>query len=906
MTGSSLVVLAAGRGMRFGGLKQLVAVRDDGATVTDVLVRRAADAGFERAVIVVRPAIEELVRAHLDEMGAAGIPVELAVQRRPRGTADAVLAARDAVDGSFVVVNADDLYPAGAFSLIATHLRDAPAHEHAVVGFRLDRTLVGSRPEARACSRSTRPARSSAVREGQRREGRRLALRDRDVRRAVAWRRDRLDEHVGLPAERVRRARRGRGRARRATTPTSRCTCPTSSRRWSRAARRFASCVGRRVHRHHLPRRRRRRARGAVVIDGGTVQRVAAQFAFAAPVETIAPFGTGHINDTFLVTTRQRRLRRAADQSFGLRRPASAHGERRDRLGASRRPVRARARRGSSGRLDRHGRRRRVARVAPGRRRRGVRRASTPEHAASAAHLLGRFHAGLADLAPTRVPRRSPDFHDPTRRLAAAPRGRRRRPVRPGRTSVAAEIDAGARGGAARRARRRARRAPAPPGRAQRRASSTTSCSAATRPSVSSISTRSCRPRGSGTSATCCAPRRRAPPRTIPTPSAASPIRELCRAILDGYRAGVAPAVQRRHRGRRRARARGRDRHVRAGAALPDRLHHGRRLLPHDPTRSEPRPRPRAARPARVDAGYGRIVTELPELDRSALPAIAELCRRGVPDFAVASTSSTARCSRPSNPRSFAAIPRSASSRPSPASDGAYLRLLVVDPDARGRGHGHALVRAAHADARAAGHTSITDRRRRAVLPVAGRAEHRDRAALPARAPSLPARRDELRHDDRPRDDPRRSRRPRARRRPPIATSSTALMATHWPNWQAEVLRALDKGNLVIARDDAGISAFCAFEVNRAGFLGPVAARPDLIGRGAGTPALVGALHELRAPGPVEHRGRVGRADRPVRRGSAAGSAASTSSTARSCREPAAAAAVRRPRAIACTANTHA
>jgi len=166
VTGSSLVVLAAGRGTRFGGLKQLVAVRDDGATVTDVLVRRAAKAGFEQAVIVVRPAIEELVRAHLDEMGAAGIPVELAVQRRPRGTADAVLAARDAVGGPFVVVNADDLYPAGAFALIATHLRDAPAREHAVVGFRLDRTLVGSRPEARALLSIDAAGTLAAVREG--------------------------------------------------------------------------------------------------------------------------------------------------------------------------------------------------------------------------------------------------------------------------------------------------------------------------------------------------------------------------------------------------------------------------------------------------------------------------------------------------------------------------------------------------------------------------------------------------------------------------------------------------------------------------------------------------------------------------------------------------------------------
>jgi hypothetical protein len=99
-------------------------------------------------------------------MDAAGIPVELVVQRRPRGTADAVLAARDAVDGAMVVVNADDLYPAGAFSLIATHLRDAPAPEHAVVGFRLDRTLVGSRPEARALLTFDEARALDAVREG--------------------------------------------------------------------------------------------------------------------------------------------------------------------------------------------------------------------------------------------------------------------------------------------------------------------------------------------------------------------------------------------------------------------------------------------------------------------------------------------------------------------------------------------------------------------------------------------------------------------------------------------------------------------------------------------------------------------------------------------------------------------
>ncbi len=76
--------------------------------------------------------------------------------------------------------------------------------------------------------------------------------------------------------------------------------------------------------------------------------------------------------------------------------------------------------------------------------------------------------------------------------------------------------------------------------------------------------------------------------------------------------------------------------------------------------------------------------------------------------------------------------------------------------------------------------------------------------------------------------------------------------ATHWSNWRPEVLRALRKGNLVIARGegaDRGVTAFCAFEVNRRGLLGPVAVRPDLMGRGMGKAVLLGALHELRRRG---------------------------------------------------------
>ncbi len=84
------------------------------------------------------------------------------------------------------------------------------------------------------------------------------------------------------------------------------------------------------------------------------------------------------------------------------------------------------------------------------------------------------------------------------------------------------------------------------------------------------------------------------------------------------------------------------------------------------------------------------------------------------------------------------------------------------------------------------------------------------------------------------------------------AAELDAWMAAHWPNWRLEVLRALAKGNLVIAREDGdagAVAAFCAFEVNRRGVLGPVAVRPELMGKGRGKGVLLGALHELRRRG---------------------------------------------------------
>lgn len=240
-------------------------------------------------------------------------------------------------------------------------------------------------------------------------------------------------------------------------------------------------------------------------------------------------------------------------------------------------------------------------------------------------------------------------------------------------------------------------------------------------------------------------------------------------------------------------------------------------------------------------------MTELPELDRSALPAIAELCRRGVTGSPSVDELDGALFA-PEQPAVVRGDPAVGVVATVEGDAGSYLRLLVVDPETRGRGHGHALLRAAHADARGRGHTSITTGADAPFFLWPGvpstdtalvcllERHHYTRVEvnfdMTIDLATLP-------------DDPGGHLTPTLGDREEIAT----FMAKHWPNWKTEVLRALDKGNLLIARDGEGVSAFCAFEVNRAGFLGPVAARPDLIGRGAGAPALIGALHELRSRG---------------------------------------------------------
>ena len=152
-----LVVLAAGMGSRYGGLKQIDPVGPAGETLLDYAIFDAVRAGFGEVIFVIRRDIEE---AFVNGVGAKyvdidGVSVRYAFQelddlpdgfhlptgrQKPWGTAHAVLAACDLVHGPFAVINADDFYGAHAFAMLSEQL-SAPSDDYAMVGFVLRETL---------------------------------------------------------------------------------------------------------------------------------------------------------------------------------------------------------------------------------------------------------------------------------------------------------------------------------------------------------------------------------------------------------------------------------------------------------------------------------------------------------------------------------------------------------------------------------------------------------------------------------------------------------------------------------------------------------------------------------------------------------------------------------------------
>ncbi|MEG0901019.1 MAG: NTP transferase domain-containing protein, partial [Clostridia bacterium] len=133
-----LVIMAAGMGSRYGGLKQMDPVGPNGELILDYSLFDAKRAGFERAVIVIKKENEQDFREVLGDRVSKHMRIDYAYQEmddlpeglerpaeriKPWGTGHAVLAARKLVDAPFCAINADDYYGAHAFQLCGDHLR---------------------------------------------------------------------------------------------------------------------------------------------------------------------------------------------------------------------------------------------------------------------------------------------------------------------------------------------------------------------------------------------------------------------------------------------------------------------------------------------------------------------------------------------------------------------------------------------------------------------------------------------------------------------------------------------------------------------------------------------------------------------------------------------------------------
>lgn len=141
----TLVVMAAGRGSRFGGMKQVAEMGPSGEALLDYTVFDAMRCGFDRAVFVVSEASADAVEAHVARGCGRHVEVGFALQKtegraKPWGTGHAVLTACAEVDGPFGVANADDFYGCGSFEVLGRALA-ADDDDHVLVAFRLRESL---------------------------------------------------------------------------------------------------------------------------------------------------------------------------------------------------------------------------------------------------------------------------------------------------------------------------------------------------------------------------------------------------------------------------------------------------------------------------------------------------------------------------------------------------------------------------------------------------------------------------------------------------------------------------------------------------------------------------------------------------------------------------------------------
>lgn len=155
-----LVIMAAGMGSRYGGLKQMDPVDNEGHKIIDFSIYDAKRAGFEKVVFVIKKELENDFRELVGNPISKHMEVEYVFQSldnipegfsipegrvKPWGTGHAVLSCYDVIDGPFAVINADDYYGASAFQMIydfLSEVKDDSYYRYTMVGYRLKNTVT--------------------------------------------------------------------------------------------------------------------------------------------------------------------------------------------------------------------------------------------------------------------------------------------------------------------------------------------------------------------------------------------------------------------------------------------------------------------------------------------------------------------------------------------------------------------------------------------------------------------------------------------------------------------------------------------------------------------------------------------------------------------------------------------
>lgn len=165
----ALVILAAGMGSRYGGLKQIDPIDKHGNKIIDFSIYDAIRAGFKKVIFIIKRENEEDFRTCIGDTVSKYIDVEYVFQDlnnvpenfvipegrvKPWGTAHAIYCCRNVIDGPFAVINADDYYGQSAFQtlydFLTTH-EDDTKYRYAMVGYELGNTLTDNGSVARGC-----------------------------------------------------------------------------------------------------------------------------------------------------------------------------------------------------------------------------------------------------------------------------------------------------------------------------------------------------------------------------------------------------------------------------------------------------------------------------------------------------------------------------------------------------------------------------------------------------------------------------------------------------------------------------------------------------------------------------------------------------------------------------------